>query len=68
MHEDRPNLISNGSCVSIVVRLKGPRASVLTCPFQIQRVFSKRMNCFLQPVSARRLESSEGKAGGHKGW
>ena len=34
--KDRPNLISNGSCVNIAVRLKRLRTSVSTSPFQIK--------------------------------
>lgn len=34
--KDRPNLISNGPCVSMAVRLKGFRTSFSNCPFQIQ--------------------------------
>ena len=42
--EVRPNLTSNGSCVSISIRLQWLRASVLTCPFQIQHaIFHKRL-------------------------
>ena len=36
VQEDPSNLITNGLCVSIAVRLKWLRASVSTCPLQIQ--------------------------------
>ena len=38
---DRQNLILNGSCVSIAVRLKRPTTSISTGPFQIQHVIYK---------------------------
>ena len=49
-------LITHGSYVSIALRLKRLTASVSTSPFQIQHVYSKRMNCMCQPMSAGRLE------------
>ena len=36
VQEDRTNLISHGSCISVAVRLKRLRPSVSLCPFQIQ--------------------------------
>ena len=55
VEEDGLNMVSNGLCVSITVRLKLPRASVSTCPFLIQhdRTYSKQMNCIRQPINGR---------------
>ena len=50
----RPNLMSNGSSVSMAVRFKRLRASISTCPFQTQHAVF--LNFVLQPMSARRLD------------
>ena len=66
--EDSWNLMSNGSCVSIAFRLKRLIASVSICHFHIRHAIFETVNCIRQPVSASRLEWSEGKAEGQKGW
>ena len=69
--ENGPNLISHGSRVSIAVWKKllfnwsvhwfQPVHS------KYSMIHSKQMYCIHQPVSAHRLDWSEGKARGHKG-
>ena len=66
VEEDNPILISNGSCVSIAIRLKQLKSSVSTCPFQIQHSIFETDE--LHPPANERRLFVEGKAGGHKGW